>query len=101
MSKSRKIGVPATCKNGMIGVNYQYIEFAKKYGEVVLLLPTDKHIQRDLDLLILPGGPDVDTRRYRQEPDPTTGKPDIFMEYFDTEVLPRYISAGVPIFGIN
>lgn len=97
----RKIGVPLwKVGDSSFGSTWSYLQFASRYGEVIPLMP--KHtVREDLDLLILPGGADVDPLRYGQIPNFFTGKPDAFKEYFDKAYLQQYIDAGVPIFGIN
>jgi putative glutamine amidotransferase len=95
-----KIGIPFwKVGDNSFGSTISYIMFAERFGEVVPLMPTHE-IKEDLDLLILPGGPDVDPSRYGQMPGWFTGKPDVFKEAFDKIYLPRYIEARVPIFGI-
>lgn len=97
---TKKIGLPFwKIGDNSFGASLPYIEFASRFGEVIPLMPNHT-IREDLDLLILPGGPDVDTARYGQIPEFNTGKPDIFKESFDINYLPSYIDTGVPIFGI-
>jgi len=81
------------------GSTLSYILFAERFGEVVLLMPNSS-IRKDLDLLILPGGPDIDPARYGAYPDMYTQKPDIQKEYFDRVMLPKYIELGTPVLGI-
>jgi len=61
-------------------------------------------VRKDLDLLVLPGGPDVDPMRYLDQDDDFSlwnGKPCVFKERFDKILLPQYIENRTPIFGIN
>jgi len=96
----RKIGIPFwKVGDNSFGSTLSYIMFAERFGEVVPLMPTHV-IKEDLDLIILPGGPDVDPARYNERPGWFTGKADAHKEYFDIFYLPQYIEAGVPIFGI-
>ena len=53
-----------------------------------------------MDLLVIPGGSDIDPRRYNQAPGYYTTKPDPVKEYFDTVILPKYIEEGTPVLGI-
>ena len=96
----KKIGI-ALWKIGenSFGSTLSYLTYMDRFGEVIPLMP--KHsIRKDLDLLVLPGGPDVDPLRYGEAPDFFTSKPDTFKEYFDVTYLPKYIEAGVPVMGI-
>ena len=96
----KKIGLVAS-KTGenSFGSTINYIMFAERFGEVILLMP-DHEVRDDLDLLILPGGADVSVARYGQTPNWFTGKPDIFKEHFDEVYLPQYIANGTPICAI-
>lgn len=95
-----KIGLPFwKIGDNSFGATLNYITFAERYGEIVPLMP-DSEIRKDLDLLIIPGGADVDTSRYNQRPDYYTQKPDIYKEHFDRNHLPKYIELGTPIFGV-
>lgn len=84
------------------GVTTSYLEYFSQFGQVHILTPTDLRNLRIFrcDLLVLPGGRDVDTRRYGQMPHFKTGYPDHFLEHFDKYVLPMYIERQIPVFGI-
>lgn len=96
---AKKIGLPLWNINGVFGSTIPYIRFAESFGEVIPLMPQHE-LRTDLDLLILPGGADVNPERYNQRPNYYTQKPDVFKEYFDKHYLPKYIKAGIPIAGI-
>ena len=81
------------------GVSIPYLSFAELFGEVKIIGLGDA-IDTSLDLLIVPGGPDVNPLRYHAIPDYYTSRPDPIKEYQDTVLLPQYIAAGVPVFGI-
>lgn len=99
----KKIGLVGwSTGSNSFGSTLAYLIFFSKFGKVELIMPNEVDV-RDLDLLILPGGPDVDTKRYLFENealDFTVGKPCPFKERFDNVLLPKYIEAGTPIFGI-
>lgn len=82
-----------------LNLNLAYVDYFSKFGDVVII-PADHDRIYDLDLLVVPGGADVDPLRYNAKPNRLTQKPDLYMEYFDTQTLPSYISKGVPVFGI-
>jgi len=79
--------------------NQKYIDFCKLFGEVVGVDPNSKRLAK-IDILIMPGGRDVYPLRYNQFPDEECGMPDLVYEYFDKYILPLYIKAKIPIFGI-
>jgi len=96
----KKIGLPFwKTGDNSIGSTLAYIMFAEQYGEVVPLMPQHT-IRTDLDLLILPGGPDINPLMYDENPGYYTSKPDLQKDYFDKVYLPQYIANGTPIFGI-
>lgn len=84
------------------GMPKTYVQFFSQFGEVVLITPYDQEI-RELDLLILPGGPDVNPERYLRPGEDLNlyvGQPCMVRERFDRFLLPQYIEARTPIFGI-
>lgn len=80
------------------GITVPYFNFVRKFGEVVVLSP--RQIDSSLDLLILPGGPDISPHIYGQEPNLLNSNPDLLREDFFLNCLQTYINNGIPIFGI-
>lgn len=97
---SKKIGIVswATGPNSF-GVTTPYLEWLDTFGKV-RILDFAEDFDGSIDLLVIPGGPDVDSTRYNQKPHRRTGKPCPYREYFDEFVLPIYIENNVPIFGV-
>lgn len=96
----KKIGIVGYSAGQFFGVGVSYISFIMRLGGQPVILSLNSSIQEDLNLLILPGGPDVSPERYGEMPSFETGRPDPIREYFDTKKLPYYIEAGIPILGI-
>jgi len=102
MDKVKLIGIVATPinKSDRMGLNKVYIEYFKKFGSVILIDATSDYLHTNLDLLVIPGGADVDTARYDEKPGFYTQRPNIYAEWFDNNMYDQYVEAGVPIFGI-
>ena len=79
------------------GVTVPYFEYMSQYGEVQIISP-NQYI--DVDLLVLPGGLDVDVKRYSKKISLYSSNPNVILENFDENILPQYIANGTPIFGI-
>lgn len=94
------IGIPGwDLKAGEhFGVSMPYLVWIQNFGTPVILTPNS--YLEDVDLIVLPGGADVNPERYNQVPHLYTSKPNIFLEHFDMHILPRYIESGTPVFGI-
>lgn len=95
----KKIGIIGTQQNNIFGVPTKYMEWASQFGELIILSPQND-IQKDLDLLILPGGADINPMIYAKTPFYNLGRPNPYLEFFDKEILPKYIENKTPIFGI-
>lgn len=100
--KIKKIGIVGhfTGANSF-GISKPYLFFWQQFGEVSLISPFEKEI-RDLDLLVLPGGPDVNPERYLEEGEDYhiyLGQPCMQKERFDKMLLPKYLANKTPIFG--
>ena len=82
------------------GISKPYLFFWQRFGEVSLISPFENHV-RDVDLLVMPGGQDVDPYRYLSPEDDThiyTGSPCMQKERFDRFLLPKYMEANIPVF---
>jgi putative glutamine amidotransferase len=102
-SKRKTIGIVGYTaqENKLLGVQKRYVDYA--YNTLncnVRILSVFDDVDESLDLLILPGGADVNPQRYNQYPHLETGNPNVFFESFDMYHLPKYIEMGTPIFGI-
>jgi len=96
----KRIGIVAwKVGENSFGVTIPYLEYLQRFGSPEFILPWQP-IDETLDLVVLSGGPDVDPLRYGEFPGLYTSRSDPHKEYFDKVLLPLYIDAGVPIFGI-
>lgn len=96
----KKIGIVGwNIGDNSFGATKAYLNFLNTFGNVQILTP-QQDIVEDLDLLVLPGGRDVNPLRYGGIPDWYNSEPNSLLEYFDQHKLPQYIEAGVPVFGI-
>ena len=96
---SKIIGIPVwkTGENS-VGVSLNYLEYAAMFGTPRMIMPEEEFV--DLDLLMLPGGPDLMPQSYGQTPSFRTGHSDLFKQFFFDKRLDNYIEQGTPIFGI-
>lgn len=96
----KKIGIVAwKTGDNSIGITAPYYDFFSQFGAVQMISPS-QDVLIDLDLLVLPGGSDINPVRYGQEPEIFTSNPDVCKEHFDVVKLPGYISNKIPVFGI-
>ena len=85
------------------GATMMYVDFFSQFGIVEIIMHNETEIRENIDLLVLPGGPDVNPMRYLSPEDDFSlwnGKPCVFKERFDEVLLPQYIANRTPIFGI-
>ena len=81
--------------------NYNYARWiSASIGNPVMIDPYETDINKDLDLLVLPGGSDINPLRYMPYWHPLAGLPNRALEYFDQVNLPKYINNSTPVFGI-
>lgn len=80
--------------------NTDYFQYLLSLTDKVRpILATDLNIA-NVDLLVLPGGSDVNPMRYGAPYSLETGLPNRSLEYFDQVILPNYIEKNTPILGI-
>lgn len=85
------------------GITMMYLDFFSQFGVVEIIMHNETEVRKGLDLLVIPGGPDVNPMRYLEPTDEFSlwnGKPCVFKERFDEVLLPKYIENRTPIFGI-
>lgn len=105
--KTPRIGIVGhMLPNGVsVGTTLPYITYFSKFGNVIIVNPVATLVEENLDLLVIPGGPDVSTLRYLKGPNTKHSffnqKPDQAREWFDVNMLPKYIEKRIPIFGIK
>lgn len=80
------------------GVTSTYLQFASKFGHVRIAMPDDPIIP--CDLLLLPGGLDVNPSTFGVAPTFFTSNTDVHKQYFVDNKLKDYIESGTPVFGI-
>lgn len=97
---SRKlIGIPGSSMgDNSFGANKTYLEFISKFGDPRIIMPWEDVAK--VDLLLLPGGLDVNPAHYGDYPGFYTSNVDVFKDFFFSQRLDNYINAGIPIFGI-
>lgn len=90
--------VGAKSEAGFIGAPSHYMEFISKYGNPRILLPHEEFVQ-DIDMLLLPGGLDINPASYGKVPRYKTTNQDVFKQYFFDHLLKNYVGK-IPIIGI-
>lgn len=97
------IGIVAQKHLDILGVHEDYLHLVEEFGTPFPIPPLDResfmNVMRGLGGLVIPGGADVDPRRYSILPSIFAGSPNPYLEHFDTEILPHVIGR-IPIFGI-
>lgn len=109
MQRKKLIGVlvtqashPDSYKGLMIGIEEQYLKLFSQYGRVIAVMPDMQPSDIKLDLLVLPGGADLDTSFTCNGEDMIVGNGSANPMYsqFYRHFLKHWLNAGVPVFGI-
>lgn len=82
------------------GITTSYYDYLNRFGDVYIISPLVDPDLSILDLVVIPGGPDISPISYAHVPNMSTGRPDPIKEYFDTYIVPKVTAAKIPIFGI-
>jgi gamma-glutamyl-gamma-aminobutyrate hydrolase PuuD len=98
----KTIGVYADAFNGKVGQTFAYMQFLSQFGFVRLLSTTDNlsNVVNEIDMLVVPGGADVDVAMYNAVPGVMDGRVNQHYEYLDRTLIPQFIEAKKPIVGI-
>lgn len=111
MSKKNLVfGVYGAPSEISFGVSLPYISFISKlndfdngYLEIVNPFGNIEKYLEEVDVLIVPGGNDVDPQRYLKENkriNINVGKPNVFYEELDLKFLEKWVKLGKPTLGI-
>lgn len=98
----KTIGVYADTFNGKVGNSLAYMQYLSNFGYVQLINTTDniEKIAETIDMLVIPGGADVNPMRYNAVPGVMDSRINIHYEYLDLTLIPMMINLGKPIVGI-
>ena len=96
------IGIYADSIGGEMKQTSPYINFIMNFGIPRLITQYDNpdKIVEECDMLLIPGGADVNPMRYNEIPHHNTGRCNIQYEYLDSIMIPTFINAKKPIAGI-
>lgn len=102
MTQRKRIGIVVwkSQDTGAISLPSAYADYFNYFGTIVPIFALDSHINDTIDLLVLQGGADVNPMRYGAMPSYNTQNPNLQADWFDVNMLPQYIDAGIPVFGI-
>lgn len=100
MSQKKIIGITGyRSEDGTIfGAGSNYLELITRFGRPYIIFPDEE--LAGIDLLLLPGGPDLAPQSFGSCPTFKTGHQDVFRQFFYDRRLAAYINAGIPVFGI-
>jgi putative glutamine amidotransferase len=100
MSDKKIIGIVGyRSEDGSVfGAGSNYLELISRFGKPYIIFPDED--TADVDMLLLPGGPDIAPQSFGTVPTFKTGNQDVFRQFFYDKRLSAYIEAGIPIFGI-
>jgi putative glutamine amidotransferase len=98
-----RIGIVPQEHGEIFGVHQDYLNLVEEFGSPVILPQLEwedfkKTVK--VDGLLLPGGSDVNPRRYKALFSFMSYRPNSYLEFFDTEILPNLIGEDFPIFGV-
>lgn len=86
------------------GQNEAYIEYFRRFGNVIMVDAQADVAFPFIDLLVLPGGADVNPMRYGEKPHRMTQKPDLEYEWFFENTFHQYVEMAsrgeLAIYGI-
>lgn len=102
MKQRKLVGIVSSLPEDNLSVGQNYFNWISYSLNMipVIIDPTDQNVNTDIDLLVLPGGADVNPARYGGVLGRSVGFPNRAFEEFDFYMLQKYVETGIPIFGI-
>jgi len=98
MSK-KIIGIPGwKIGENSFGCGVMHLDYISQFGTPRIIFPEEELV--NVDLLYLPGGPDLSPFTYGQYPGFFTSNADVFKQFFFEARLQAYIDNKTPIFGV-
>lgn len=98
----KTIGLYADVASGRVGQTAAYMQYLSQFGFIRMITPLDnlEEVAKSIDMLVLPGGSDVDSIKYDSPPGIMDGRVNQHYEYLDAKLLPLVIAQKKPILGI-
>ena len=103
MKETKKIfGIYADTFNGKVGQTFAYMQFFSQFGYVRLISTCDNlnNIVNEIDVLVIPGGADVDASLYSSIPGVMDSRTNQHYEYLDKLLINKFVQSKKPIIGI-
>lgn len=102
MNENKKliIGIPGwKVGDNSYGCGVNHLEYANSYGNVKIIMPWQE-LDKEIDMLYIPGGMDLNPASYGEIPSFKTSNQDVFKQFFFDKRLKGYIEAKIPILAI-
>lgn len=96
----KRIGIYASSVGeNSFGCGKTYLDFISYFGEPVILMPSNT-FDKSIDMLLLPGGLDINPSSFGDVPGFFTSNTDVHKQFVYEKCLPNYVQNKVPIFGV-
>ena len=100
------VGVAEERRDGSVSAPRSYISAIEQAGHIPFLIPDGlgekelRKILKKVDILLLPGGEDVEPARYGAKPSPQLGVVNVNRDNFEWQILSEAVRQRKPIMGI-
>ena len=99
---TKNIAIIGTSNDTKFGTNLTYVDYFSQFGDPFIIPPIQEwpnKVVTFFDVLVLPGGSDIDSKTYDQKPNFNSWDSDPFLEWGD-KLIRYFINANRPIIGI-
>lgn len=100
--KNKYVGIPGwivDTKRSYFGASVNHLEFISYCGGIPRIIFPEEDLA-NVDMIYLPGGPDLSPDEYGQNPGFRNSDADQFRMHFFKNKLKLYVQAEIPIFGV-